>query len=91
LSDPFEACIWAIATSAFWGLMHFGEATVRSCTAFKPARHLKRSDALFGQDLDSKDYARLDLLTAKTARPRRSNTSSSSNKALCAPSTPSRT
>ncbi|RDX47953.1 hypothetical protein OH76DRAFT_1305556, partial [Lentinus brumalis] len=28
LSNPFEACIWAIASSAFWGLLRFGEATV---------------------------------------------------------------
>lgn len=69
LCDPFEACIWAIATSAFWGLMRFGEATVTSRGAFDPNRQLKRSDALFGTDLDGKDYARLDLPSAKTAKP----------------------
>lgn len=69
LDDPFEACIWAIASCAFWGLMHFGEATVRSRPQFDPVRHLKRKDAFFGTDLDGKEYGRLDLPTAKTARP----------------------
>ncbi|KAI0766171.1 hypothetical protein BD413DRAFT_697424 [Trametes elegans] len=69
LADPFEACIWAIATCAFWGLLRFGEATVPSRGAFNGTRHLKRSDALFGRDLDGKEYARLDLPSAKTARP----------------------
>ncbi|OSD06416.1 DNA breaking-rejoining enzyme [Trametes coccinea BRFM310] len=69
LTDPFEACIWAIAACAFWGLMRFGEATVRSRSQFRPTHNLKRSDAFFGWDLDGKEYARLDLPTAKTARP----------------------
>ncbi|KAI0665643.1 hypothetical protein C8Q78DRAFT_932820, partial [Trametes maxima] len=69
LSDPFEACIWAIACCSFWGLLRFGEATVRSRGQFNPDQHLKRQDALFGRDLDGKEYARLDLPSAKTARP----------------------
>jgi hypothetical protein len=28
LSDPFEACIWAMAVCAFWGMMQFGEVSV---------------------------------------------------------------
>ena len=69
LSDPFEACIWAIASSAFWGLMRFGEATVQSRGKFDPKTHLTRANALFGRDLDGRDYARLDLPAAKTAKP----------------------
>ncbi|KAJ7126510.1 hypothetical protein C8R43DRAFT_897721 [Mycena crocata] len=30
LNDPFDACIWAMATCAFWGMMRFGEASVVS-------------------------------------------------------------
>ncbi|RDX45146.1 hypothetical protein OH76DRAFT_1358397 [Lentinus brumalis] len=67
LQDPFEACIWAVAACAFWGLMHFGEVTVRSRTAFSPSLHLTRANTLFGTDLDGKEYPRLDLPSAKTA------------------------
>ena len=68
-ADPFEACIWAIATCAFWGCMRFGEATVQSRATFSGALHLKRRDVHFGKDLDGKGYARLDLPSAKTAKP----------------------
>ncbi len=68
LEDPFEACIWAIAACAFWGLMRFGEVTVHSRAAFSPSLHLTRANALFGTDLNGKEYARLDLPSAKTAR-----------------------
>lgn len=68
LSDPFEACIWAIAAAAFWGVMRFGEVTVRSRGAFSPGLHLTRANALFGTDLNGQPYARLDLPSAKTAK-----------------------
>ncbi|RPD52818.1 hypothetical protein L227DRAFT_514196, partial [Lentinus tigrinus ALCF2SS1-6] len=38
--NPFDACIWAITTCAFFGMMHFGEVTVRACKDFSPAKHL---------------------------------------------------
>ncbi|KAJ7225228.1 hypothetical protein B0H12DRAFT_1002157, partial [Mycena haematopus] len=28
LDDPFDACTWAMATCAFWGMMRFGEVSV---------------------------------------------------------------
>jgi hypothetical protein len=28
LDEPFEACIWAMVTCAFWGMMHFSEVSV---------------------------------------------------------------
>ncbi len=68
LEDPFEACIWAVAACAFWGIMRFGEVTVQSRSAFSPSLHLTRSNAFFGFDLNGKEYARLDLPSAKTAR-----------------------
>ncbi|KAG2034916.1 hypothetical protein BDR03DRAFT_963974 [Suillus americanus] len=55
LSDPFDACIWAVASCAFFGMMRFGEA-------FNPLKHLTRAHAFFGHDLRSNPYARLDLL-----------------------------
>jgi len=67
LSEPFDACIWAIATCAFWGMMRFGEATVKSRGAFNGSLHLKRQDFFAGTDLDNKPYVRLDLPSAKTA------------------------
>ena len=69
LDDPFEACIWAMALCAFWGMMRFGEVSVSSRSAFDKSKHLKRCDIHFGVDLDGKQYAHLDLPSAKTARP----------------------
>lgn len=68
LTDPFDACIWAIAACAFWGMMRLGEATVRSRAKFSPLLHLTRGHSFFGVDLKGKHYARLDLPAAKTAR-----------------------
>ncbi|KIJ29184.1 hypothetical protein M422DRAFT_188818, partial [Sphaerobolus stellatus SS14] len=69
LSDPFKACLWALATCSFWGMMRLGEVTVPSRASFDPTKHLKRSDVSFDKDLDGRTYARLNLPTAKTAAP----------------------
>ncbi|EPQ55316.1 hypothetical protein GLOTRDRAFT_41871, partial [Gloeophyllum trabeum ATCC 11539] len=69
LSDPFDACIWTICSCSFFGLMRFGEATVKSRADFDGSRHLKRIDSTFAHDLDGRRYARLDLPAAKTAKP----------------------
>ncbi|KIK37636.1 hypothetical protein CY34DRAFT_35899, partial [Suillus luteus UH-Slu-Lm8-n1] len=66
LSEPFDACIWAMASCAFFGMMRFGEVSVESRTAFKPAKHLTRKDVFLGSDLAGKAYARLDLPSVKT-------------------------
>ncbi|KIJ35581.1 hypothetical protein M422DRAFT_180603, partial [Sphaerobolus stellatus SS14] len=64
-----DACIWAMSLSAFWGMMRFGEVSVKSIKAFDGKLNLKRSDIHFGYDLDKRPYARLDLPSAKTAKP----------------------
>ncbi|KAI6140124.1 hypothetical protein BKA82DRAFT_126657, partial [Pisolithus tinctorius] len=69
LSDPFDACIWAMSTCAFFGMMHFGEVSVVSHAAFNPSHHLTRGNAFFRTDLRGSPYAHLDLPTAKTAKP----------------------
>ncbi|KAG1903711.1 uncharacterized protein F5891DRAFT_947001, partial [Suillus fuscotomentosus] len=69
LSDPFDACVWATAACAFFGMMCFGKVSVASRTAFSPSKHLTRADAFFDHDLRCKPYAHLDLPSAKTARP----------------------
>ncbi|KAG2153837.1 hypothetical protein DEU56DRAFT_726100 [Suillus clintonianus] len=69
LTEPFDACIWAMASCAFFGMMRFGEVSVESRAAFKPSKHLTRKDVFLGTDLVGKAYARLDLPSAKTARP----------------------
>jgi hypothetical protein len=69
IEDPFEACVWAMALCAFWGMMRFGEVSVTTRSAFSPTKHLTRRDAHFGADLDGKPYARLDLPSSKTAKP----------------------
>ncbi|KAG1834524.1 hypothetical protein EV424DRAFT_1310211 [Suillus variegatus] len=68
LSDPFDACVWAMASCAFFGMMRFGEVAVSSRAAFTASKHLTRANAFFGFDLRSSPYARLDLPSAKTAR-----------------------
>lgn len=69
LTDPFDACVWAMALCAFWGLMRFGEVSVKARADFSPERHLTRANVFYGHDLDGKPYMRLDLPAAKTARP----------------------
>ena len=69
LSNPFDACLWAQATCAFFGLMRFGEVSVSSRAAFDPIKHLTRKDLTFATDLNGRPYARLRLPSAKTARP----------------------
>ncbi|KAG1857311.1 hypothetical protein C8R48DRAFT_775741 [Suillus tomentosus] len=69
LHDPFNACVWAMASCAFFGMMCFGEVSVKSRSDFSPTRHLTRHDAFFGTDLLGKAFARLDLPSAKTAQP----------------------
>lgn len=69
LTKPFDACVWAICACAYWGMMRLGEVTVNTRSAFNKAKHLTRKNAYFGYDLDGKRYARLDLPSAKTAKP----------------------
>ncbi|KAG1742355.1 uncharacterized protein EDB91DRAFT_1247741 [Suillus paluster] len=68
LSDPFDPCVWAMASCVFFGMMRFGEVSVTSRSAFNPVKHLTRTHAFFGYDLWNNPYARLDLPSAKTAR-----------------------
>lgn len=69
LTRSFDACIWAMALCAFWGLMCFREVAVTTWGAFNPAQHLTRGDVFSGKNQDGKPYARLDLPAAKTAKP----------------------
>jgi hypothetical protein len=69
LNDSFDACAWAMAACAFWGMMRFGEVSVTSRGAFMPSKHLKRRDVRLGHDLNGKYYACLSLPSAKTAKP----------------------
>ena len=69
LHDPFDACIWVMSMCAFWGMMRFGEVSVKSRAAFNPAKNICRKDVLFGKDQLNQDFARLDLPSAKTAAP----------------------
>lgn len=69
LDKPFDACIWAMCACSFWGLMRFGEVSVKSRASWSGEKHLKRSDLSFGCDLDGRRFAELALPSAKTARP----------------------
>lgn len=68
LSNPFDACVWAMAACTFFGMMRFGEVPVASQGAFTPTKHLSRASAFFGADLRGNPYMRLDLPSAKKAR-----------------------
>ncbi|CAA7270073.1 unnamed protein product [Cyclocybe aegerita] len=54
LNDTFDACVWAMAACAFWGMMRFGEVSVKSRKDFSGDKHLKRRDAFLGRDLDGR-------------------------------------
>ena len=69
LTDPFDACIWAMCTCAFFGLMRFSEVTVKSSSSFSPRFHPTRADAQFRVDLDGRTYGKITLPSAKTATP----------------------
>lgn len=69
LTRSFDACIWAMALCAFWGLMRFGEVSVTSRAAFSPKKHLTRNDVFSSRDANGQPYTRLDLPSAKTAKP----------------------
>ncbi|KAJ3765381.1 hypothetical protein FB446DRAFT_831924 [Lentinula raphanica] len=69
MTDSFDAYIWAMATAAFWGMMHFGEVAVKSRSCFDVDKHLRRVDAVVGHDLDRVEYIKLELQHAKTAKP----------------------
>lgn len=69
MSNSFEACVWAATCCSFWGMVCFGEVSIKSHTAFNGNLHLKRSDVHFDADLYDKRYVRLDFPSAKTAHP----------------------
>ena len=69
LNSPFDACVWAIAACAFWGLMRLGEAMVKSKPDFRASKDLTRGDATEARDSRGRRYVRLDLPSAKTAKP----------------------
>jgi hypothetical protein len=79
LASSFDACIWAAATCAFWGMMRFGEVTVKSRAkngvqadadglggGFDGARHLKRRDMVISYDSQGSLYIKLTLPAAKS-------------------------
>jgi hypothetical protein len=69
LSDPFDTCVWVICACVFWGLMRFGEATMKTRTQFDGAKHAKRADVWFSLNTLRRPYVHIRLLTAKTAKP----------------------
>ncbi|KAJ8091994.1 hypothetical protein PM082_024230 [Marasmius tenuissimus] len=69
LSDPFDACVWAMTACAFWGMMRFGEVSVKAWADFNGKLHLKRADVMFGTDeYTGKSFVTLALPSAKTAK-----------------------
>ncbi|KAI1789850.1 hypothetical protein LXA43DRAFT_891991 [Ganoderma leucocontextum] len=68
INTPFDACIWAMATCAFWGMMRFGEVSVNARSDFSSLRHICRKHVIFASDLDNRPYAKLLLPAAKTAK-----------------------
>ncbi|KAE9396208.1 hypothetical protein BT96DRAFT_996926 [Gymnopus androsaceus JB14] len=69
LFNAFDACVWAACCCAFWGLMRFGEVTVRSRADFSPNTHLTWGNAHLLTDEKGSPYIHLDLPHAKAADP----------------------
>lgn len=69
LTNTFDACVWAAATSCFYGLMRLGEAACSSRESFSPQTHLSRGSAFVDRDLKNNRYIKLLLPSAKTAKP----------------------
>lgn len=69
LNSPFDACIWAIASCAFWAMMRLGEGTVKSRAAFQPTTCLTRKDTVKDANLDGHTFVRINLPSAKTTCP----------------------
>ncbi|KAG1749061.1 uncharacterized protein EDB91DRAFT_1344735 [Suillus paluster] len=49
LSESFDACVWAMASCAFFSMMRFGEVSVASRSAFSPSKHLTSKTARAGE------------------------------------------
>ncbi|KAL9931153.1 hypothetical protein V8E36_001217 [Tilletia maclaganii] len=47
LADPFDAAVWALLLTEFWGLARLGELTVPSIPEFDPRYHPQRRALLF--------------------------------------------
>ena len=47
ISEPFDACIWAICLCAYWGMMWLREVTVNSCNTFDKSKQLTWKDTFF--------------------------------------------
>jgi hypothetical protein len=56
LLSPFDACIWVMASCAFWGMMCFDEVSVKSHRTFSAEVYITHSDISFSQDLQGKMY-----------------------------------
>jgi len=69
LDSSFDACVWAMAACAFWGMMRLGEATVKSRKDFSPLSYPTRGCVVQGHDNKGTPYARIDLPKTKTAKP----------------------
>lgn len=44
INEPFDACVWAMAACAFWGMIWFGEISVITWNMFDGKKHLKHCD-----------------------------------------------
>ncbi|KAM5540749.1 hypothetical protein V8D89_005582, partial [Ganoderma adspersum] len=69
INSPFDACIWAIASCAFWGMMRFGEVSVHARSDFSPSRHICRKHVIFTTDFNNRPCTKLLLPAVKTAKP----------------------
>lgn len=68
-TEPFDICVWAAATSCFYGLMRLGEAACKSRRTYSPETHISRGSAFIQKDAQGHRYAELFIPAAKTAQP----------------------
>ncbi|KIJ41422.1 hypothetical protein M422DRAFT_172414 [Sphaerobolus stellatus SS14] len=68
IGKPFNAYIWAMALSAFWGMKDLVRFLSSPLEPLMVKLHLKKTDIYFNTDLDGSPYACLDLPSAKTVK-----------------------
>lgn len=69
MNSSFDSCVWAAVCCAFFGLMRFGEVSVKARRDYDCTRCASRGAAIIDIDLSRRRYARIRLPHAKTAKP----------------------
>ncbi|KAJ7449617.1 hypothetical protein FB451DRAFT_1287469 [Mycena latifolia] len=67
LTLPLHAAVWSCLTCTFWAAGRVGEFTIKTLTAFDPAKHVKPSDVTETVDRSGREMTEIGLPTTKSA------------------------